>query len=166
MNEENFAETITVIGAPEPQMPSPARVTRDQIRELIQEFLNTRMESLRAAARELNVLPLLPSDGERWYGVRPDGDVISFDIRHPYEPIEEEDLWKRATTLSRAAEEYPALEPLVPPPPLSCQTCARCGGSGLIIRSGNNVLCICGGLGWMPSTEDEIERHERESSTD
>jgi hypothetical protein len=157
MNKDNLAETITIIDAPEPQVPSLARVTSYCIRELIQEHLKSGPESLRDAARDLNVLPLSPADDERWYGVRPDGDLILFNPRSPYDPIEEEDFWKRAVTLSRAVEQYPTLEPLVPPPPLSCQTCPRCGGSGVITRAGGEIICICGGLGWMPSIEDEIE---------
>jgi hypothetical protein len=155
MNKEEFEGMVEIIGGPEPRVPPLAVVTRDRIRELIQKFDE---KSLLDVTRELNVLPLSQVDEERWYGVRPDGDLLSFRVQRPYEPIEEEDLWRRAAALSRAVAKYPELEPLVPPPPLNCQTCARCGGSGVISRGGN---CICEGLGWMPSIFDEIDLKAR-----
>ena len=54
--------TIPIIGGPEPQVPSLAVVTRDRIRKLIEEYLNTETP-LRDAARELNVLPLSQGNG-------------------------------------------------------------------------------------------------------
>ena len=163
MSDYDFDGMVKIIGAPEQQVPSLAEVTRDRIRERIEKFEEA---SLRELARELNVLPLSSIDDERWYGVRPDGDVISFRVQRPYEPVEEEDLWRRAATLSKALGKYPELEPLVPPPPLSCQTCPRCGGSGVISRAESELNCICEGLGWLPSIFDEIERKERKDESD
>ena len=163
MSDDDFDGTVKIIGGPDPQVPSLAEVTRDRIRERIQKFEEA---SLREVARELNVLPLSPLDDERWYGVRPDGDLISFRVRHPYEPVEENNLWRRAATLSNALGKYPELEPLVPPPPLSCQTCPRCGGNGVIMRGQQEINCICEGLGWMPSIFDEIERKERKDESE
>jgi hypothetical protein len=97
---------------------------------------------------------------------KPDGDLLSFEPRSPYDPIVEEDLWTRAATLSRSLERYPELEPLVPPPPLSCRTCPRCGGKGVIARADGEITCICEGLGWMPPVSDKIERRERRIESD
>ena len=159
MNED---EPIKIIGAPEPQSPSLAVRTRDRIRERIREF-ESKEDLLNRAARELNLLPLSPGEDDRWYGVRPDGDLISFSPNEPHEPVEVDDIWRRAAELSHASERYPELEALVPPPPLSCRTCPRCGGSGLVRRDNNEVLCsICEGLGWLAPVFDEIEeRPER-----
>lgn len=157
-----MSDEIQIVGGPEPQIPSLAVVTRDRIRKLIEEYLQT--EDLQAAARELNVLPLTEATDGRWYGVRPDGDLLSFNQHSPYQEMVEEDLWKRASTLLRASDTYPELEPLVPPPPLSCQTCARCRGAGFIVRVEGEVMCICEGLGWLPAIFDEVEKREPKDS--
>ncbi len=160
MSQDPTAEPITIIGAPKPEFPSLARRTHDRIRERIREFLDPKardLDFLRDAARALDLLPLSPASRDRWYGVRPDGDLLSFSPRTPYEVLEEEDQWRRAAELLRASERYPELEALVPPPPLSCRTCPRCGGSGLIRREGRDLTCICEGLGWIAPVEDEIE---------
>ena len=165
MSEEKVLPPITIVGGPEPQVPSLAVRTRDRIREYIREFTESKTNELNflsRAAHELDVLPLSPASAERWYGVRPDGDLLSFSPNTPYDPIEEDDLWRRAAELSQASERYPELEALVPPPPLSCRTCARCGGSGLIRRDDKEVLCICEGLGWLAPVEDKIEEERRE----
>jgi hypothetical protein len=153
-------ETITIIGGPEPQVPSLAVVTRERILKLIEDYLQTETP-LRDVARALTVLPLSEAAAERWYGIKPNGDLLSFETRSPFEASEEEDLWTRATTLSRALKRYPELEPLIPPPPLSCRTCPRCRGKGVITRVDGEVSCICDGLGWMPPVYDKVERRER-----
>lgn len=164
MNDNYNAETVTIVGGPERKFPSLARVTHDRIGKLIEQFIGgapSDMASLRGAASELKVLPLAPANDAQWFGVTADGDVLVFGLHSPYDPVEVDDVWLRATTLSKSLNKYPELEVLIPPPPLSCRTCPRCGGSGLITRSGREVLCICEGLGWLPSVEDEIQKEDK-----
>ncbi len=105
-------------------------------------------------APQIEVLPLLRQGGVS-YGVTPQGDVVSFPGVAPYDAPQEVDGWRRAWVLSLSRERYPELESLIPPPPLSCRVCARCGGDGQIGIPGATVTCVCGGLGWMPPISDE-----------
>jgi hypothetical protein len=169
MSPDPAAEPVTIIGGPPRESPSIARQTHDRIRERIRELLEfgtDKPDSLRDAARELGVLPLASESAQRWYGVRPDGDLLSFALRAPHDERVVEDQWRRSAELSRASERYPELEALVYPPPLSCRTCPRCGGEGRIRLHGESVTCLCGGLGWLPPVEDEIGTRKGEQSPD
>ena len=159
-------ETITIVGCPRPEAPSLAHVTYEWIRTRIRELIDSEAgdpDSFRDAARALDVLPLAPSSDDRWYGVRPDGDLLSFSLHTPHHEREEEDQFRRAAVLKGASDRHPELGALVPPPPLSCRTCPRCGGGGGIQLRGDAAACICAGLGWLPPVEDRIEErsHER-----
>ncbi|MBD0368752.1 MAG: hypothetical protein ICV53_21920 [Flavisolibacter sp.] len=167
--KNSINDTIPIMGAPKPEFPSISKRTHDYIRMQINKLLDSNYgewdDSLRKAAHALNLFPLSPANGNRWYGVRPDGDLLSFELREPYNEQEEEDQWKRAAVLMQASDRYPELQPLVPPPPLSCYTCPRCGGAGVIQRKGEAILCICEGLGWLPSIEDEIGDRKEDQDT-
>ena len=159
------SDTINIIGAPRPPQPSIAETTRERIHSRIIELIKSTKDDpkkMRNAAEALGVLPLSAIQDDRWYGVRPDGDLISFDLSAPHHEVEEEDLWRRCAILTQASEYYPELEALIPPPPLSCRTCSRCGGAGEILLGGEIVTCICEGLGWLPSIEDEMEEKHKE----
>jgi hypothetical protein len=163
MSEDATMGAVKIIGGPEPQYPSLARRTYDRISERIREFISQddHLDFLREVARKLEVLPLSSANGSRWYGVKPEGDLISFSPHAPYEPLTETDEWKRAALLMRASALYPELEALVPPPPLSSQPCPRCKGSGVIQFEDDEVICICQGLGWIAPLEDKLERSDR-----
>jgi len=165
MSKDPYAEPIVVIDGPKSESPSLARRTHDAIKRRITELVESKSNEnalLREAVRMLDVLPLNPVDEEHWYGVRPDGDLLLFSVESPYEAHEETDPWRRAAELSKGTERFPELEALVPPPPLSCRTCPRCAGSGLVRSDGKEVTCICGGLGWLAPVEDEIARSTKE----
>ena len=158
MSNDLLYEPVKIIGGPQPESPSTARRTYSRIQERIREFLElktVKSGQLRDAVVALNVLPVNEAADDCWYGVRPDGDVLLFCARSPHDSQEVEDEWTRTAILTQGAESYPELEALVPPPPLSCRTCPRCHGSGLIRKRGADISCICGGLGWLPPVEDK-----------
>ena len=163
MNNNEYKYIVQIEGGPEPETPSVATRTQDWIQGRINEVVSSNsvdLISLREAAKNLNVLPLLSSEGNRWYGVRPNGDLISFELQAPHYEHTEEDQWKRTAVLFRVSRDYPQLNPLVPPAPLSSCPCSRCNGSGEILFKGEWVLCICQGLGWIPPMFDEKDEKE------
>ena len=160
-NEKHYM--VHIQGGPEPETPSVATRTQNWIREQISKLVHSSSNasiSLRGAARNLDILPLLNTDGNRWYGVRPNGDLLSFELHAPHCECTEEDQWKRATVLFKASKDCPQLKPLVASAPLASRPCSRCGGSGEIQLRGESVPCICGGLGWVPPMFDEMDKKE------
>ena len=161
------SEAITIQGGPTTQVLSLARKTRDRIRERIREFEYSAGDDrafLLAAVRELRVLPILDMGDGRWYGVRPNGDLISFSPNAPFDVAVEIDEWTRAAVLLGASARYEELKALVPPRPLSSQPCSTCNGAGLITDGNSKRLCVCEGLGWLKPLWDEVEEVKEPNS--
>ncbi len=160
INNENHY-IVPIVGGPEPEIPSVATRVHDWIREQISVLVHSNSEDttyMREIAHKLDVFPLLALNSNRWYGVQPNGDLLSFELYAPHHERIEEDQWKRAAVIFKASLQYSALKPLVPPAPLNGRPCSRCGGSGEINLKGEWVRCICQGLGWVPPMFDEINK--------
>jgi hypothetical protein len=52
--------------------------------------------------------------------------------------------------LALGSTRYPALAAIRPAGPADAVPCTTCDGSGRIPRVPENVVCACGGLGWLP----------------
>jgi hypothetical protein len=108
---------------------------------------------LRGLAAELKVLPVLLDMGG-CFGLRPNGDVVSFSWDEPHRVQVEGDQRIRNMVLFRSGLKYPRLVDLVPRRPASAPPCPHCGGSGKLNgppeRLAGSVICYCGGLGWLP----------------
>jgi len=111
---------------------------------------------LRRLAADLNALPLYYG----WFrclAIRPNGDIISFDIDAP-DHIQppgririEKDSIIRNLALYQGSKKYLELQILVPSKPADAIDCSFCGGKGDFTTK---VVCFCGGLGWLPNTGD------------
>lgn len=160
MNPDPNDEPVVILGGPTPgEFASRAQNTYERIRDRIRELVEAGGDGpypLREAARDLGVLPLDSESEERWCGVRPNGDLLSFALRAPYDELLIEDQWRRTAELSLASERYPELAFLVHSAPLSCRPCPRCGGEGRIRLRGDWAVCLCAGLGWLPPAEDPV----------
>jgi hypothetical protein len=154
----NDPRPIVIEGAPQSNQRSRAEQTRDRLRARIEEYIAGGDSDLREAARALRVLPLEQIEEARWYGVRPNGDLIAFSPIAPGEPDVVVDEWKRAAALLWASKQYPELEALVPPPPLNSRPCGLCNGSGQLLIDNRQVVCVCEGLGWLSPISDAEER--------
>ena len=103
--------------------------------------------------RKHQILPLYSAWLET-YGILVDGSLRKFsaDGEHSeYEGLRELESWQAlAHTLLSGAKRYSALAGLVPTRPSSAEACEQCSGRGHF-ESHPNVVCNCGGLGWLPA---------------
>jgi hypothetical protein len=109
---------------------------------------------LRVFAMDSCILPVLPDMGGclciRWTG-----EVVSFGWDdEPLTLQDEHDERIRNMVYLQASLKYPVMIPLVPNRPRDAITCLSCDGSGTILLRGafRNIICFCGGLGWLPAS--------------
>lgn len=114
--------------------------------------------SLEKAAKELNILPLFPS-GDGWYGINLDGDIVSASSDEPYKLSKECDPVTINVTLFQGIKKYPELSALSPIRTENDLTCPFCNGTGEHpLAKTINVLCYCGGVGWIPHNAPKIDQ--------
>lgn len=137
-------------------MPRVA-VTRSQsraIRGLIASFQTDSPDSADVARHR--ALPLYVG----WVatiGITPKGDIVEWsdDGLRPAES-----RWV-ISALVQGSKQYPALASLIPPRPTTAHTCPDCQGTGRLRIPGlaesvlDNVICSCGGVGWIDSPAPE-----------
>jgi hypothetical protein len=122
----------------------------------IAEFLagdDSRLDWVKPAVRQHGFLPLYIG----WVaalGVRSDGSFVRLDHeddRASVKPLRDAHLQRMA--ICQGAKKYPELHALLPERPASAQTCSVCGGSGQI-SGAPQLICECGGIGWIVLDED------------
>lgn len=155
-NTNNYI--VPIVGGPEPGNPSIAMLTQEWIRNQIAAIIDSKQQisiSIRDAVQALDVFPLLEADSYRWYGLRPNGDLLLFELHSPYHSRVEANQWKRTAVIFKASLQYPELKVIVPSAPLNAAPCFRCGGLGYILLKDERTWCICEGLGWVSPMFDE-----------
>jgi hypothetical protein len=110
---------------------------------------------LRQLAADLHAMPLYCC----WFrclAIRPSGEIISFDIESyagvqpPGDVRIVDDQLTRNMALCQGARNDPALQILVPNKPPDAVECSLCAGKGVLPEPAANMICSCGGLGWLP----------------
>lgn len=103
-------------------------------------------------AQKYWILPCLLVAGG-WYGLTPEGTIKSLGWELQDEPEEESDRRVCNMVLYQATIRYPELELELPVKGQSDRTCPHCNGTGRDPYSETieNLVCYCGGLGWIPS---------------
>ena len=100
------------------------------------------------------VLPLWTD----WVGciaLRPTGQLVFFawDDPEKVEPVRAADDHDRRMVHAARAEgsrRFPGISGLAPVRDAGARVCPSCGGSGKLAAGPDNVVCECGGLGWVP----------------
>jgi hypothetical protein len=115
---------------------------------------DAQFDYVRASCRRLHVLPLLISSGG-FCGIRPSGELIKVILEDEPEEVEMlTDPGLIHLALSQGAKRYPRLHFLRPQRTSTSRLCTECEGDGRIRIEGKlmpeNILCRCGGLGWVP----------------
>ena len=107
------------------------------------------------AAAKSCVLPLC-ADWSGYHGIREDASVVFVPYDAPRDVQPETDARIRNMVLFQGALRYPELSVWVPRRGEDDETCPACGGSGVEPSSARlglqNVICFCGGLGWIPKS--------------
>jgi hypothetical protein len=108
---------------------------------------------LAGQVQEMDALPLTLDMGGA-YAIRANGDLIqlSWDGPGGAEPLDDPRLINAA--LYQGSLKHPQLACLVPSRPLDARDCPDCDGKGRLSISAKpgleNVICSCGGMGWLP----------------
>ena len=108
---------------------------------------------LRELAAELRVLPIVLDMGG-CYCLRSDSEIFSFIWDESRDLRVEREERIRNLVFFQAAKKFAELEPLTPIRPATAHDCDFCRGTGVVNDLSpelvRNVLCFCGGLGWLP----------------
>jgi hypothetical protein len=115
-------------------------------------------EELRIAVATHRALPLA-LDGGGGYAIRPDGEIVVFLWDDKSHCEVEKVLRIRNMALFQGSRKYPELSELVPlrsPDDIDCPNCGGTGIEPISVKLGvDNIVCYCGGLGWIPKEESE-----------
>jgi len=106
---------------------------------------------LRALVAKFGALPLI-TDWGGCYAMQLDGEIVTYEWEEPHRLAVLRDEQLRRTALFQGSRKYPELTPLVPARPSAATDCPSCGGTGVVVIKGQslpNVICTCGGLGWV-----------------
>ncbi len=125
---------------------------RGAIETRISEFLSAddpKFEWVKPAVRMHGFLPLYVG----WVavlGLRPDGSFVRWDYendRATVKPLSDA-YWQRMA-ICQGTRKYPELRALLPERPATALTCPACGGSGQMSGAPPQIVCQCGGTGWI-----------------
>jgi hypothetical protein len=108
----------------------------------------------RELARSHRVLPIY-GDFMGFWALTREGDIafLADDLVGVFEPVldQEPNLRGIHVALAIIARRYPALAPYCPERPANARPCHQCDGSGRISGAPADILCECGGAGWVPA---------------
>jgi hypothetical protein len=121
-------------------------------------------ESVLSLARSSHALPFWRDFGGALF-LRPDGEVLASDWERPGYIELLADIRPNRDLLHAArgwaTKELPSLDGLAPVRPPEAVPCLTCDGTGLIPKWTDrtpNLVCACGGLGWLPEPPAPIDR--------
>ena len=114
-----------------------------------------KMTALPELARSTNCLPIY-IDWTAFLGLASNGECIWVD--HDVSPGNVEpitDLQQLSVLVARV-HLVPGLEDLAPRRPLGREDCSQCGGKGYLVIGTSEMICRCGGLGWIAASPAEL----------
>ena len=122
------------------------------IRERIARFAQEAPAKLRWLAEYVRLNQALPLyvGWTETAGIRADGTLVRWvtdDVTNTQELADE--TWVNLALVQGAAR-YPQLKSLIPSRPTAAKTCDACLGTGAMIGQPPDVICCCGGIGWLP----------------
>ncbi len=128
--------------------PEQSRV----ICKLIDEFVDHPPDKLGwqvPFVREQHALPLYIGWTETT-AITSTGDIVIWSTEKDVRFIEEISRQLFHASLMEGVKRYSNVEFLIPPRPHEAVTCDACFGTGRIPHKGlENLICICGGVGWL-----------------
>lgn len=146
---------------------SPSRVTQfngETFDDLLAHWLLTKAghDIHRKYVEEEGLLPLY-SDMGGFYGLTRSRQIVECEWDSAEEPSIVTDPRVINLALFQGAILYPALRSLLPSRPGNAVVCETCNGTGRVdlpqhIR---NIVCYCGGAGWLPAGTAQMPRASR-----
>ena len=131
----------------------------EQITSRLAEFINnpSNAADLRDYSQQVDALMLFLDMGG-FYAIRPNGEIISCEWdSETLTPRVEDDMRIRNIALFQGSKKYPELKALIPSRTDDDRECSYCLGKGILpfVAEYNltNVVCYCGGLGWLPKEQ-------------
>ena len=110
----------------------------------------------RALAARYRLLPIF-LDWVGFFGLTVEGQLHFVAWEPPHDAGVVREPHQARVALAAGAEMYPELAFLRPRRPPDAVPCPGCGGTGVVQLDGQvappNVICYCGGLGWVPPEE-------------
>jgi hypothetical protein len=137
-----------------PDAPEIAGIVETALSQFLAETSADSL-GLRQLAADLHAMPLY-CGWFRCLAIRASGEIISFDIDPPsgIQPPGEirtvTDRLTRNMALYQGAKKHPALRVLVPDKPPDAVVCSACRGEVVLSGRYTDLICSCGGLGWLP----------------
>ena len=129
-----------------------------KISKLIQQFVihsqdETHDKNLQKIVSKLNALPM--AFNFDCYALKPNGEIIVFDLDNPLNFEIETNPRIINTILFQGIKKYPELKELMPIRSKTDLDCSRCNGTGIEplakkVNLNESIICWCGGLGWIP----------------
>ena len=124
--------------------------------ELIDSYVATHPERLgeSAAARRHRALPVYGDFMGYWMlTLRGELAFVPDDAQGTIELVRGLPVERSAihVAFAQAARRYPVLAPYCPQRIAADLTCTHCDGTGRIRGAPANIICQCGGLGWLPA---------------
>jgi hypothetical protein len=115
-------------------------------------------DGLASIARQIGLLPVAWDMGG-CFALAPTGEVVSWAWDEEDRRSLELDALDRHRVLFQGAARYARLRPFLPARAADAQVCPGCKGSGRpvgIPSSIENIVCTCGGAGWLPPLKDGV----------
>ena len=105
---------------------------------------------VKGIARRHHALPLLLDMGG-CVALRPNGELIQFLWDSPDQVAIEADPKMGHVARAVGSRRYSAISGLAPIRTSTSEVCPTCKGTGVVRPDLPSIVCICGGLGWVPS---------------
>ena len=133
----------------------------EKICELIQKFLNhpqdlIHTKELQYTVAKYNLLPLVFN----WHPccINPEGEIFLLDWDNLNDQKVETNKRIVNAILFQGIKKYPELKELMPIRSENDIDCPSCKGTGILplakeLNLVENIICWCGGLGWIPDNE-------------
>ena len=137
-----------------PTVSVPPRLIAAELARYLAEPHDDPPAAYLGAARH-KVLPLL-NDFMGCWALSTSGQLMFFawDAPDQLDTVSDRpvDVIGTHVALAIGSRRYPPIAHICPERPSDAIPCSTCDGSGRISGAPDNLICACGGLGWMPAT--------------
>jgi hypothetical protein len=138
-------------------MPMPhVNVPREVLEAELARYLVTGLKDdpeARTGAQRHRVLPLF-NDFVGCWALDMTGRLVFFawDAPEELQPVSDHpsDAMGANAALALGSVRFPALAMIRPVRPTDAVPCTSCDGTGRLANVSDNIVCACGGLGWLP----------------